>query len=116
MKDYAAYLWRRIRGRRHRRFLIATGVALLILGAGIAGYALATSKGVDSSADQVAAAHAGEKRGKAQGAKQGFARGFESARHHAYRAAYRHAYLAAYRAQFETAGLSIPGQVAVKGP
>jgi hypothetical protein len=98
------------------RVVVGGVVILAVILAGVGGYVIADSKGVNVQAAQTAAMRAGEKRGTAQGAREGYARGFKATRHHAYLAAYRQAYGSAYRGEFERAGLPAPEQVTVHGP
>ena len=109
------YAWRRIRGF-DRRYVVGVLVVLFVVAAGIAGYAIASSKGVDVEAAQVAATRSGEERGTAEGRRNGFARGFKATRDRAYHAAYRETYASAYRSEFERAGLAVPDDVTVKRP
>jgi hypothetical protein len=99
-----------------RQAVVGVLSVLLLLGAGIGGYAIAAPKGVDVEAAQLAASRSGEERGTAAGSRDGFARGFKATRDRAYRAAYREAYISAYRSQFERAGLLAPAEVKVRRP
>lgn len=110
------YRLRLIRRHVDRRFVIGAAVALVLLVIGVAGYALAASKGVDASAAQVAASRAGERRGEAAGTRQGYADGFKSGREDAFQSSYREAFVSAYRGEFERAGLPPPDEIPVKGP
>jgi hypothetical protein len=110
------YRLRLIRRRVDRRYVIGAAVVLVLLVIGVAGYALAASKGVDASAAQFTASRAGERRGEVAGTHQGYADGFKSGREHAFQSAYREAFASAYRSEFERAGLPAPDEVPVKGP
>jgi hypothetical protein len=109
------YGWRHIWGFR-RRPLVAGIVVLVVLAAGVGGYAIAASKGIDVEAVQLAATRSGEERGTDAGRRAGYARGFEATRDRAYQAAYRERYVAAFRNQFEEAGLAAPAKVSVPRP
>jgi hypothetical protein len=107
--------WRRGWGF-DRPLMLGAVIVLILLAAGVGGYAIASSKGVDVEAAQLAATRLGEHRGAAAGRRDGFARGFAATRDRAYRSAYRDAYVSAFRKQFEDAGLAAPVSVKVRRP
>jgi hypothetical protein len=96
--------------------VVGVAIGLVVMAAGVGGYAIAASKGVDIEAAQLAATRSGETRGTAAGTHDGFARGFKATRDRAYRAAYREAYVSAYRNEFERAELPAPAEVKVRWP
>jgi hypothetical protein len=110
-----------VNGWRHgwvfdRRLVLGGVVALVLVAAGVGGYAIAASRGVDVGSAELAATHSGEERGAAAGRRDGFARGFAATRDRAYESAYHDAYVSAFRNEFQNAGLSAPVKVKVRQP
>jgi len=105
-----------VRSWAHRPVVYLTVFIALLIGAGVAGYAIGSSSGADLEAARHAGAAAGENEGSAKAVKEGYARGLEPGRSQGFADAYPTAYEAAYLREFRDAGLDAPARVSVPDP
>lgn len=108
--------WAPMGGQSHNWVVTAAVAALLVVGAGTAGYVSGRSGGRDVEVARQVSAAAGQTKGSAQGATEGYARGVKSGRERGYNDAYPGAYEAAYLEEFRNAGLDAPQRVSIPQP
>lgn len=101
-----------------QKVLVVSGVVLLLLLVGAAGYVIGKGSGDDVDAARLEGELRGKQAGAVAGATKGYAAGFKKGRDTAFDKAYRASYIRNYRRAYEKAGMEPPkpGQIEVPEP